>query len=81
MVIGGKSGANYINTVELFNWNTREVCSFPHPLPDKFAYTSGTSLNGVPVVCGGHGEDGVPRQTCFKFDDVEKDWVKVGAKK
>jgi hypothetical protein len=35
MIIGGMSGTEYIDAVELFNWETGEQC-FLSSLPEKF---------------------------------------------
>ena len=77
MIIGGRSGSDFIDTVELFNWETGEQCYLSSPFPEKFAFSSGAVLNGVPVVCGGNGADGVAQKNCYKFDVNSYDWLKV----
>jgi hypothetical protein len=49
---------------------TGEQCYFQQSLPQRFAYSSGTVLNGIPIICGGKGADDVPRKTCYKLDVV-----------
>jgi hypothetical protein len=75
MTIGGKSGNDYISSVELFNWETGEQC-FLANLPDKFGLHAGAVLDGVPVVCGGTAGDAA-KTDCFEYDKTVKNWLKV----
>ena len=77
MVIGGRSGSDIIDTVELYNWETGEQCYHPKPFPEKLVFSSGAILNGVPIVCGGSTADGAASTRCYKFDSTSNDWIKV----
>jgi len=79
MTIGGKSGNDYISSVELFNWETGEQC-FLANLPDKFGLHAGAVLDGVPVFCGGYGPSNTRQKGCYKFDKVAKNWQNVSWK-
>ena len=75
MTIGGKSGDVYLDSVELFNWETGEQCFLPN-LPERFGLHAGAVLDGVPVVCGGTNGS-VARSDCFEYDKKIKNWLRV----
>ena len=76
MIIGGSNGINLLDTVELFNWKTHEQCDYPAKLPIALSEQSGAVIDGVPVVCGGFGNNQRQRG-CYKLDDVTNSWQAV----
>ena len=68
--------ANLLDTVELFNWKTHEQCDYPAKLPIALSEQSGAVIDGVPVVCGGFGNNQRQRG-CYKLDDVTNSWQAV----
>ena len=79
MIIGGSNGT-LLDTVEMFNWKTREQCYLKNKMPLTLSEHSGTVLNGVPIFCGGYGPANTRQKGCYKFDKVNKDWQSVSSK-
>jgi hypothetical protein len=77
MIIGGKSGSNYIDSVELYNWQSGEQCQFAK-LPEGFGLHSGAFFEGVPLVCG--GSTGSAKADCYKYVPGSNYWLKVKSK-
>ena len=81
MIIGGNIGSGLTDTIELFNWKTKEQCNYPVKLPKVLSQLSGAVIGGVPVVCGGYGPGNTRSKECFKLDVDEDSWVPVSTSK
>ena len=79
MIIGGSNGQTLLDTVELFNWNTREQCNLTNRLPIIVSEHSGTVLNGAPIFCGGYGPLNLRQKGCYKYDRTTQAWSNVSA--
>ena len=77
MIIGGNDGTALLNTVELYNWKTKQQCMLRERLPSPISETSGIVLDGVPIFCGGYGKDNEIQKACYKFDPQTRAWENV----
>ena len=73
MILGGDNSASMFDSVELFNIQTHQSCSFG-TMPYAATALVGGALNGVPVLCGGKTNAGTFENRCFKYD---KSWKQV----
>ena len=72
LIIGGDGYAGHLNTVELFNWKTKEQCYLTNLTKPRCTHT-GVIFEGVPVICGGFP----PRSDCDKYNKNNGTWVEV----
>ncbi len=67
MIIGGRESFNRSAVVELFNTETRQVCTMAAKLPAGITGHSGALYQSVPTICGGAVVGSVPTQTCYQY--------------
>ena len=77
MIVGGSNGTSLLDSVELFNWKTREQCMLKSKLPITISEHSGIVFDGVPIFCGGYGLVNTRQKGCYKLDKDTKNWQNV----
>ena len=77
MIIGGSNGQTLLDTVELFNWKTRQQCTLQTRLPIIVSEHSGAVLSGVPLFCGGYGPLNLRQKGCYKYERTTQAWTSV----
>ena len=77
MIIGGNVNYGLTDSIELFNWQSQEQCSYPGRLPKPLSQLSGAVIEGVPVICGGYGPGNSRSKECYKLDAATASWVPV----
>ena len=77
MIIGGSRGPNLLDTVEMFNWKTKEQCTLSSRLPEAVSEHTGAVIDGSPVYCGGYGTNNTRLKSCYKFDKSSQTWTNV----
>ena len=77
MIIGGNDGSTLLDTVELFNWKTKEQCQLKAKLPTTVSEHSGTVYEGVPIFCRGSGLVNSRQNGCYKFETENRVWQDV----
>ncbi len=76
LILGGYCKGR-LNSVELYNWQTGEICQLAN-LTIPINSQSATVLDGFPIYCGGYfGTAGWTSDRCFKFDKAARDWTEV----
>jgi len=72
LIIGGSYATKL---VELFNWQTGQICQLSD-LPYDLDAGSGTVLDGIPIFCG-NWRSGQGDKNCFKLNKGDLTWEKV----
>jgi hypothetical protein len=69
LILGGSSwDTGIMDSVELFNVQTQESCSFGTlPAPTRSAV--GGIFNGLPVYCGGQTNNVFAETSCYKYQN------------
>jgi hypothetical protein len=73
MILGGSNGGGYLDSVELFNFQTYQSCKFG-VLPYYLIGLAGGVLDDVPIFCGGESYTTTLENRCYKY---EKSWIQV----
>ncbi len=76
--MGGHSTQRANNTlVELYNWQTGQLCSVGS-LPSETYAISGVFLEGYAVFCGGLPTyEPTVRNRCYRYDKTSGTWIQV----
>ncbi len=75
LIIGGSYAARL---VELYNWQTGQICQL-NDLPYDMDASSGTVLDGIPILCG-TWQSGQGDKNCIKLNKDDLTWDRVSAR-
>ena len=71
VIVGGKNVKD-LDSVEAFNWKTKEQCRL-NDLPLGVRIHSSAILEGTPIICGGFSVE-LAISSCFKYDPEADSW-------
>ena len=77
MLLGGWAG-QYLNSVELYNWETNQTCQYG-TIPKAVTAPTGTFMDGFAVFCGGQSQLVWPytENLCYKYNSSAGLWMQV----
>jgi hypothetical protein len=77
MMLGGWTD-KYLDTVELYNWETNKSCQFQN-IPFGVTGSTGTFMDGYATFCGGQYLSTInwTDKPCYKYESSTGSWIPV----